>query len=276
MNQKLLNYNEDWYTLFCMFAFTFLLLAPFFMSIPLYIFPIWILFSFHFSFCVNLINHNHAHVATFKNQKLNFAMDLWLTILRGASAIFIKIIHNGNHHQYEGSKEDWFSPENEGHGNPIERISEYLFVTTRRFKNGAKDFYSKMDQDFNHTRKVEKVILVIFITSLLIINYRLFLIYVLPTWIFGNFFLVYTNLIFHKGAKPNKKLCNSFNFLNPIENALYFNGGYHTIHHLHPNIHWSKLREAHQIEISHQINPIYLQESIFIHLVKNLMKDNNA
>ena len=129
-------------------------------------------------------------------------MDMALTLLRGASAIFIKIIHNINHHQHEGSAKDWFSPSNEGHGTAIDRTINYVFVTARRFKNGATDYYAKMGPEFKNQQTVERIILFTFTVTLVIIDIKAFLGFVLPAWIFGNFFLVYTNLIFHKNARP--------------------------------------------------------------------------
>ena len=270
---SLLAFKEDWYTLFCMGAFALCLAIPFFIDVPLYYVPaLWII-TFHFSFCVNLINHNHAHVPTFKNKKLNFFMDIALTLLRGASAVFIKIIHNINHHRYEGSEEDWFAPSNEGKGNALKRSLNYIFVTAKRFKVGATQYFEKMDKNFKQTQKIERIALVLFILLLALINIKAFFFFVLPAWIFGNFFLVYTNLIFHKNSNPQNKFTNSYNFLNRLENRLYFNGGYHSIHHLHPNLHWSELPAAHQREIEPNISSSYVKGSMFAHMFKSTLRN---
>jgi beta-carotene hydroxylase len=276
MKTNILSNKKDWYTLFCMFAFAICLAIPFLYTIPLRFIPLWWLVAFHFSFCVNLINHNHAHVPTFTNKKMNYIMDMALTLLRGASAIFIKIIHNINHHHHEGSPDDWFSPINEGQGTVIDRTINYIFVTARRFKNGATDYYAKMGPEFKNQQTVERILLFTFTVSLVIIDIKAFLGFVLPAWIFGNFFLVYTNLIFHKNARHQDKLTNSYNFLNPLENWIYFNGGYHTIHHLHPNLHWSELPKAHKNEIEDVIQPQYVKGSMYVHMFRHVLRQPQA
>ena len=34
---------------------------------------------------------------------------------------------------------------------------------------------------------------------------------------------------------------NARNFIGPVINYLTFNNGYHTIHHMYPSMHWSRL-----------------------------------
>ncbi|MFA6236573.1 MAG: fatty acid desaturase [Bacteriovorax sp.] len=265
---KILSYKEDIYTLGCMTAFTFFILFPFFGNIPLTIIPFWLIFSFHFSFCVNLINHNHAHVPVFKTSLLNDLFDYWLTLLRGGSAVFIKIIHNINHHQFTGAKDDWFSPENQQGKNTITGSLLYLFVTVKRFKTGARPYYSKMGADFLRKQKIERVLLVAFILTLSIISLKKFVLFVLLPLVFGNFFLVYTNLIFHKGGAPEDKYNHSYNFTNALENTLYFNGGYHTVHHINPSLHWSVLPVKHREIVAKEIKPELITNSMFLHAIK--------
>src|SRR4051812_21680881 len=113
MSAKFLPYKEDLYTVFCVLSFLTLMLVPYFWQVPLALIPFWIFMSCIFSFCVNLINHNHSHVPTFGPDWANFIFGQLLVMTRGASAIFIELIH-GQHHQFEGTKADWFYPGNEG------------------------------------------------------------------------------------------------------------------------------------------------------------------
>ncbi len=264
----MLTKKADIYTLFCMICFSGLMVFPFYDQINSKYLVFYYLILFHFSFCVNLINHNHAHVPVFKNSSLNFFMTIWLTILRGASAQIIRIIHNVNHHQFEGRQDDWFSPLNEGHGHLFVRSIRYILITAKRFKEGVRNTNSKMTKKFQRTKKIETVILILVIILMNFANYKVFLLIVLPAWIFGNFFLVYTNLIFHKNCDPNDKYNNSFNFISKFENLIYFNGGYHTVHHLYPQLHWSELEMAHREHVLTKINQKYIQPSMFLHIFK--------
>ena len=266
MKKKILPFQSDLYTLLIMFTCSFFLFFPIFFSIKGIIIIPWLLISLFINFIVNLINHNHSHVPTFGMSWLNKLFEFHLTLNRGASASFIKIIHNLNHHKYAGSEEDWFSPLNEGNGELIYRPFVYVKQTVKKFRLGAKPFYQKMGNDFIRQMKIENIILVIFIISLLWLNWQAFLIFVLVPWYFGNMFLVLTNLIFHKGTSPSDQYNLSLNFLNSLENKLFLNGGYHTAHHLKPHIHWSQLPQLHENEVASKIDQKFIKDSMFVHL----------
>jgi len=53
---------------------------------------------------------------------------------------------------------------------------------------------------------------------------------------------------------------HSRNFLSWMLNALLFNNGYHTVHHLKPGVHWSELPRLHA-EYERHIHPSLLQPS---------------
>ncbi|WP_164848517.1 fatty acid desaturase [Halobacteriovorax sp. HLS] len=246
---------------------TFLLYTPFFVELSLAESIPWILLSCIVNFICNLINHNHAHVATFGPKSLNIFFDFWLTINRGASAIFIKVIHNINHHKYEGSEDDWFSPSNEGYGPIPLRPFVYIRKTISRFRIGAKSLYTSMGEKFNFQRRVENFLLVVIILLALFLDWQKFIFYVLIPWYFGNMFLVLTNLIFHKNTDPSNRYTLSNNYINPFENLIFLNGGYHTAHHYNPNIHWSLLKKFHDRKIKSNIDKKFIKSSMFGHLI---------
>ena len=271
MKNKILPYKQDLYTIFCMCFCTFMLLYPVFYELPLYLFIPWIIVSSLVNFIVNLICHNHGHVPTFGLKPLNIFFDFWLSFNRGATAIFIKIIHNINHHKYEGSHEDWFSPENEGTGPKRKRPFVYIRTTVKRFREGAKAYYDQMGKSFNLQKNLENILVIALVIFVLYKKWWAFFLFLLIPWYFGNMFLVLTNLIFHKGTNPSDRFNLSYNYLSPVENLFFLNGGYHTAHHFRPNAHWSELKKIHDDKIAPHIDNRLIKKSMFGHFFKEFL-----
>ncbi len=270
--QKILPHWQDIYSIFITCLSLFLLIGPFFLELSLPISLFWISFSCLVNFIVNLIDHNHIHVPTFGYKGLNTLFGLLLTITRGASERFTFIIHNLNHHRYEGSKEDWFWPGNEGEGLKSLRPFVYAFRTGRRFKREGKDLFKKMDLQFGKIKKAENILLITFIGMGFFLSFSKTLFFVILPWIFGNYFIVFTNLLFHKGCEPNSKINLSKNYTNAIENFLFLNGGYHTIHHMYPRIHWSQLPKMHEKYIAPFIKKELVLNSMIIDTYQSYFK----
>jgi fatty acid desaturase len=66
--------------------------------------------------------------------------------------------------------------------------------------------------------------------------------------------IMFTNYIQHVHADPWSRHNHSRNFVSPLNNFFVFNNGYHTVHHEHPGVHWSKYPALHA-EIAHEIHP---------------------
>lgn len=57
----------------------------------------------------------------------------------------------------------------------------------------------------------------------------------------------------HKGPKMNVN--SARNFTGPVINWITCNNGYHAIHHMYSNMHWTKYPEMHQKLIAPHSNP---------------------
>jgi fatty acid desaturase len=75
---------------------------------------------------------------------------------------------------------------------------------------------------------------------------RTFLTFTLPAWAIGTLFFLGVNLLQHDGCEPDSAVDHSRDFTSGFMNFFFFNGGYHTAHHLKPGMHWSRLPEAHR------------------------------
>ncbi len=261
-NQAFLPYMADLYTLFCVALSFIFLVTPFFIELSFTASIVWILFSCLINVTVSLINHNHSHVATFGYRWANTIFEIFLTLTRGASASFIVVIHNLNHHKYNGKTGDWFHPSFEGRGTGFSRLWRYLFNTFKAFKNGAKNPEFVWPAYLKKKKGFENSILIIFTLFFLYLSPVKYLFFIFLPCMFGNLFVVFTNLVNHKNCNPDNIYESCMNYLNPIENFLLFNGGYHVAHHINANIHWSELPEFYNKEVSAHIDQKYEKGSM--------------
>jgi fatty acid desaturase len=140
----------------------------------------------------------------------------------------------------------------------------YAFRTAVRFKREGKEVFSRMKKRLGRIQNAERVCLLLFFVLILWLDWRKIPHFVILPWVFGNYFIVYTNLLFHKGTDPDAKLTCSLNYLNRIEGWIFLNGGYHTMHHINPNVHWSQLPGQHRIHVEPFIDRKCIRGSMVI------------
>ena len=94
-----------------------------------------------------------------------------------------------------------------------------------------------------------------------ILDWQKALIYVIiPQQVSLNTVLVF-NYLQHVHADEESEFNHSRNIVGWPLNFFLFNNGLHTIHHMHPGLHWSKTPEAHK-EIAHNIREDLKENSI--------------
>jgi len=103
-----------------------------------------------------------------------------------------------------------------------------------------------------------------------------FLVYVYAPHLFAQWAIVTMNMLQHDGCHVVQHLKGDGsredaqaskyntvrNFTGVILNVMTFNNGFHTVHHMFPSMHWSKLREQHNLRIKPHIHPALDQPSL--------------
>jgi len=101
-------------------------------------------------------------------------------------------------------------------------------------------------------------------------DWRRFLLYVYIPHITAQWGIVTMNMLQHDGCDvPSEtdtsptvvNFNTSRNFTGGLLNFLTFNNGFHTVHHIHPSMHWSLLPAAHT-RIAHRIHPALNEASM--------------
>src|SRR3569623_3117234 len=73
-----------------------------------------------------------------------------------------------------------------------------------------------------------------------------FLAFTLPSWVAGTLSFLGINLLQHDACDPDRATEQSRAITGRFIDFLFFNGGYHTLHHDRPGLHWSRLPAEHR------------------------------
>ncbi len=259
---KYLHYHEDTRSIAFVLITLLLLMAPFFIEMPLWLAINWVCVSCMFCFISCVINHNHVHLPMFCLKEHNKLIAILLSIAKGHTSTGVIVAHNLNHHVYNGDRNDWIRTSLAGKGPGIIRVIRYVFKASISMAKGrASKQASQLDIERRNSMKLEKLILLIFSFFIMLVDPYKAIVFVGIPWIVGMLLLVAVNLLQHDGCVPDSKYDHSRNFTNRLGNWLLFNNGYHTVHHLYPGMHWSSLPARH-LEIESKINKRFNYYSI--------------
>ena len=102
------------------------------------------------------------------------------------------------------------------------------------------------------------------------LSVRKFVVYVYVPHLFAQWAIVLMNLLQHDGCETDedKAINGSRNFTGWWLNWLTFNNGYHTMHHMNPTLHCSKLPRAHEYYVRAKIPPNLAQECMLTYIYR--------
>jgi len=232
------------------------------------LFFLFIICTFN-TFIVALINHNHRHHPIFKKEYLNRFTNIWISILIGAPSTRLHLVHHFNHHRYYPDHQDWSHFAVCAKGQGLKRLFSYL-----------KNAIHKMNSNRNllvdtKLKKImireERIAIYLSALILLILNFPIFLLIILPGWICGQLLLLTSNLLNHDYCEENQTVNNSRDFISPFENWIFCNNGYHTAHHLNPSLHWSELPDLHRNQVILIKKKRFIENSFFSFLLDYIL-----
>jgi fatty acid desaturase len=187
------------------------------------------------------IAHNFVHHPFFKSSFLNNLFSIMNTLVIGVLQSMYKI-HHINHHRYNNQpKLDGSSTYTFGKDGKEENIFSYIFLGLVRMN--FADLYSKASKN-SRLPFYELVVSLLFLGILLILNWKLVLLYIIPSYIAGQTFSLWQNYCEHHRANPYDRKRDSVSCYNEMYNFLWFNNGYHQEHHYSPQVHWSEIKKV--------------------------------
>ncbi len=209
--------------------------------------------------------HNAIHVPIFEQRWMNKIYQIVLTNIYGHPVSSYVPGHNLSHHKHTQSRSD------------VMRTSKARFRwhLLNLFFFLAQIAPSIMRADMTYTKEMrtkhprwfrqmamELASLWIITAALFILDWRKALIFWLIPHLYAQWGIVTMNLLQHDGADETTEWDHSRNFVSKIINWWTFNNGFHTIHHMHPSLHWSLAPTAHADEVAPHIHPNLDQASL--------------
>lgn len=256
-----------------------LLVAPYALAVPASHALVLVPICGVLSFSSWAIIHNHIHVRTFRVAWLNHLGSMLIGLTVGHPPTGLVLTHSMNHHVHIGREEDWSRPANAGDGWGALRLVRYAIVTPLRMARGrAASTRYRLPPALHGQRARERWLLYPAALAALALSPTTFLCFTLPIWIAGSVIFLGVNLLQHDACDPWSETAHSRDFTGRFINFLFFNGGYHTIHHERPGLHWSRLPEEHRRRLPARAaaRPDLEMPSILAYLVREYLLPRRA
>ena len=125
----------------------------------------------------------------------------------------------------------------------------------------------KEDRPKFYSHLIQIISLIVWTVLALVIDWKKAIVYVIIPQQLSLFTVLMFNYIQHIHADEESEFNHSRNITGRVLNYLLLNNGLHTVHHLSPGVHWSKLREKHD-KIAHKIDPRLNEENFAWYLFR--------
>jgi fatty acid desaturase len=194
-------------------------------------------------FTATLINHNHRHVATFDRPWANRIFNYVLSMAMGAPSTRLHMVHMLNHHKSYRTTEDW---------------SHYSLAI-------------RMTAEDRQQLRIEYGFFFAWVFAWLTYDFSAAAIVLAIGYLGGQFILLIGNLINHDQCDLGSPYNLARNFHSRIENWIFLNHGYHTVHHRRTTLHWSKLRAVHDSHFRDKCDPALQNRSFLAYFFRHYL-----
>lgn len=189
------------------------------------------------------ISHNHHHTHTFTLPWLNRIYEVIMFLETGVLPFAWTLHHNLGHHKHYLSPEDDTAPWMHKNGRVMSRVYYDVVNAARIYPEVCRmgRQYPELYRRFKLWAVVSLAVLGLLIA---LDPVKALLLFVLPMPIMYLGLLDNTYMQ-HSDLDIRSHYTASRNSMSWLYNRISWNLGYHTAHHMRPNLHWSRLPELH-------------------------------
>jgi beta-carotene hydroxylase len=212
----------------------------------------------YLSYCAGVLTHNHTHYPVFAGRRENAVYGAWLSIFYGCPVAFWVPTHLLNHHRFVNGARDVTRTHRLSGRHSLKNAIAYTLAC------GAWQWpliagYVRRARQQKSQRWVE---LRTQIAALTLAHAGMWALAVglhgigLGSLTYGLTFglpalmapswMMFTNYIQHVHCEQGSEHNHSRNFTQPLANWFVFDAGYHSVHHEHPGVHWSRYAGLHR------------------------------
>lgn len=204
----------------------------------------WVLVLSLIQVSCGAINHNHHHVHTFHKRWLNRLYECVLYLQTGTSPLSWTLHHNIGHHGHYLNPQDDPSGWLHADGRPMGRLYYCLYNTARIYPE-IRRIGRRHPRLYGRFKRMFVLANIPLLILAAVDPIRTLVVFVVP--MIGQLLVLLDNTYGqHAGTGTRDHYEASRNVELPLYNLCSWNLGYHTAHHLHPGVHWSKLPELHR------------------------------
>ncbi len=204
-----------------------------------------------------VITHNTLHTPVFESRTANRMFQVALTCAYGFPVSEYVPGHNLSHHKFTQKRADLMRTSKVRFGwNLLNLLAFFPRVGADIFRENYR-YVAMMKQRmprWYHQLLIEMVVCWGAKGVLLLVDWRKALLFVIIPHFFAVNGITTVNYLQHDGCDEDHPFNHSRNFVGRIFNWFTFNNGFHGIHHEHPGLHWSLLRQAHMKEMHEGIS----------------------
>lgn len=232
--------------------------------------PLFVLTCF-FSFFCAVATHNTIHSPVFEKRSHNRVFQTVLTLTYGHPVSAFVPGHNLSHHKHTQTRKDVMRTSKTRFSWNLLNGLFFIVKVAPAIMRGESLYFKTMKERlpaWYRQYQIEFWVLHGLYLALFIADWKKALVLVFLPHKYAAWGIVTMNLIQHDGTDENSEYNHSRNFVGKLVNWFTFNNGFHTIHHVHPGLHWSLTPEAHAREIAPHIHPALDQRSLLAYIVR--------
>jgi fatty acid desaturase len=226
------------------------------------------------SYISAVITHNTVHVPIFRGKTANRIFQFVLSLSYGNAVSTFVTGHNLSHHMHAQTPKDPARTQKMRFKWNFLNQALFLFRMVKAILYFEDIFIKKMKKEYPRWYRqflMESILVHGVAVILIFVDWQRWGLFIFLPRLYAVWGILGSNFFQHDGCDETSEYNHSRNFTGWFFNGLLFNNGYHTIHHMQPNLHWTLLPEYHKKLVEPYIHPNLCQNNMFFYLWKTLI-----